>query len=145
MDQGFKVDCADNDDQTPLHHAAQVGNWEGCRLLLQRDATINKKSSVTKKTPLDMAAEFGYDHDEDFTKIINTVMSPYLAKVQYFDSGMMDTDERRITGSSSSCKKYYQKCLRELDTIEESQILQRCYSFGCLCSEWRATCCICQK
>lgn len=43
LSQGFDIESSDPNGLSPLHSAARVCNFEGCKLLLRRGAMVNKK------------------------------------------------------------------------------------------------------
>lgn len=57
LNQGCDIERGDETDYSALHVAVTSGNSEGCKLLLKRGASVNRRSSVTDETPLASAVK----------------------------------------------------------------------------------------
>lgn len=120
LDQGMDVNCANNDDQIPLHYAAQSGNIEGCKILLSAGAMINKRSGVTGKTPLDFVIDLVLTEDGKLEESLTNLLIQHMAKMQALNSSMDDGDRQIIEGKPNF-EQYYRTCLQELELMKRTK------------------------
>jgi uncharacterized protein len=75
LNRGADVSLIDNDGDTALHGAAEMGNVEIARMLLAKSANVNAKNKVGG-TPLMWAAVYG--HDEVVRELLKQGADPSL-------------------------------------------------------------------
>lgn len=56
LNMGADVNCLDSDKRTPLHHAAEANISWAVDILVKRGALTHLKDGLTKKTPIELAA-----------------------------------------------------------------------------------------
>ena len=59
INQGVDVNAKDRDGLTPLHYAADAGDFDICRLLIEKKANVNATDDIDGNTPLRYAADAG--------------------------------------------------------------------------------------
>lgn len=106
---GAEVNFVDEYDYTPLHYSAKLNSCDNLKILLSNGAIYNKKSSVTDKTPSDLAT----NDNRQFLELIDRMFFKT-------ERGMKDVLELLFLLKSKNNKDDLNAILNAVNTNEDT-------------------------